>query len=158
MRSFIQFFHETPEQQRVEAIDAHRKRAEERIDQLRAGMQPLLDRLRKPGNRDAFRAVDNLLPDMGLATVDRFIALVQNILQTSGVRRRGKRAKQPLLDNVKQQIRELLGLRFSHQQICDRLADSPRPSGAAWAGLTWQAPYKAPRYRPAVSAWISEQR
>lgn len=153
-----EFIETIPEQKRINAIEKERKDTERDLHQLRIDVQPLLDRLREGKNANSFQALDALLLDEGLATVDRFISLVENILRASGPKQRPrKNATDSGVDEVKHRIREMIAAKMSHKDICERLGDSPRPRTVRWARLTWPAAYKHPDYQAAVT-FISKQR
>jgi hypothetical protein len=151
--------YETSEQERIEAIDAERKKAETRIRQLRSDMQPSLDYLRGPKTAEPFEALDGLLPDLGLNTIDRLTSLIENILQAcSGPLRRPKTQEHnDELQQVKIWIRQMRSEKLTHREICERLGDRPRPPRATWRFLpSWLAAYDDPKYREDVRTWISK--
>lgn len=55
---------------------------------------------------------------------------------------------------IKKRVRELRSENLSYEDICRRLADSPRPPRSTWRELTWPAAYK--RHTSAVTKWLSQ--
>jgi hypothetical protein len=60
---------------------------------------------------------------------------------------------------IKQIYSELKGegsVKDIHRKIAERLHDHPRPPGAKWANLPWDAAITHPKWRGPVRAWISK--
>ena len=69
---------------------------------------------------------------------------------------RGKqRRSQVPIERTKQEIRRLIDAGLTHQQVCERLDQAPRPANAAWNALSWPEAFRDRRYRGAVKSWIS---
>lgn len=64
------------------------------------------------------------------------------------------RQRDPDLQNLKARVRKLHRDGLTHRQICDRLANSPRPPRASWRELEWPLAYK--RRSSAVTKWLSD--
>jgi len=69
-------------------------------------------------------------------------------------RARRRRHRDSALEQLRQQVRNLRKDGLSHREICDRLADRPRPPRAIWRDLKWPIAYKA--YTGAVTKWLSD--
>lgn len=65
-----------------------------------------------------------------------------------------KRKCDPVVQRIKQQVRELRAAGLSHQEICKRLGSADRPPHAAWKNLTWPQAYL--QHPAAVRKWLSE--
>jgi hypothetical protein len=72
------------------------------------------------------------------------------------VRRRHRRS--PLrtdpLSSVKELARSIKGEGAGHADVCRRLGNMDRPTGAAWAQLSWPEAYR--KFPRAVSKWLSK--
>ena len=70
-------------------------------------------------------------------------------------RRRGRRGKDPLLQKLRERVRQMREARNTHFEMCKRLGSDPRPPLAAWRDLTWPAALNSKLYNPAVRKWLS---
>ena len=59
------------------------------------------------------------------------------------------------IEGVKKEIRESREAGLTHLEICERLANKPRPANAAWKELSWPQAFRNPKYRSAVKSWIA---
>ena len=66
----------------------------------------------------------------------------------------GKRKADAGLQNLRTRVRKFHDDGLTHREICDRLANSPRPPRAGWRDLEWPTAYK--RHTPAVTKWLSD--
>jgi hypothetical protein len=65
-----------------------------------------------------------------------------------------KRQADAGLQNLKARIRELRDEGLTHEGICFRLGNSPRPPRATWRDLEWPFAYR--RHTGAVAKWLSD--
>lgn len=59
------------------------------------------------------------------------------------------------IDPVRIRARQMLAEGATHQEVCQRLKDQPRPPRAEWRHLEWDKAYMDPRFRAAVCKWLS---
>jgi hypothetical protein len=67
-------------------------------------------------------------------------------------RRSGK--KDPVVQRIKKEVRQLRAAGHDYKTICDRLGSSDRPTRASWKDDSWPLAYK--RNTSAVRKWLSE--
>ena len=60
------------------------------------------------------------------------------------------------IEEVRVLARQWLTEGATHQQICQRLKDKPRPCHAAWRHLPWDKAFNEDRYRNSVRKWLSK--
>jgi hypothetical protein len=70
-------------------------------------------------------------------------------------RDRRRRSKDPDLQTLRDQVREMHKLGYSHFEMCRRFGDDPRPPGVGWRKLTWPAAFQNHKYNSAVRKWLS---
>jgi hypothetical protein len=71
-------------------------------------------------------------------------------------RRKSRRRDEVDLSRVRILVQELRAQGCSHQEICERLGDMPRPPLAKWRDLPWPTAFRNPKYRDAVKAKLSK--
>jgi hypothetical protein len=74
--------------------------------------------------------------------------------ETKACRASQKRQADAGLQNLKARVRQLRDEGLTHQAICDRLGNSPRPPRAAWRELAWPIAFR--RHPAAVAKWLSD--
>lgn len=60
------------------------------------------------------------------------------------------------LSQVRVRVKQLHAEGCTHQQMCDRLGNMPRPPMAKWKNLTWPAAFRNPLHRDAVKTKLSK--
>jgi hypothetical protein len=60
------------------------------------------------------------------------------------------------IEGVRIRARQMLAEGATHQQVCQRLKDAPRPPRVEWRHLSWDKAYQYERYRGAVCKWLSK--
>jgi hypothetical protein len=150
----LAFFEDSVEQKEINSIENTRRQFERKIIHHRTNLMSPLDRLRQSKTEAAFHALDGLLLEPG--NTDRFISLVQGILDLSVSGRRRKTGIEGDVESVKVMIRTMLRESLSHADICERLGDMPRPARATWRTLSWPKAFKNEKYRDAVKTYISK--
>ena len=68
------------------------------------------------------------------------------------------RSRDPVLEDLRHEVREMKGEKLSHRDMCVRLDANRRntPPGARWGGLTWCKAYKSEKYGGRVKKWLSK--
>ena len=68
------------------------------------------------------------------------------------------RSRDPVLEDLSHEVREMKGEKLSHRDMCVRLDANRRntPPGARWGGLTWCKAYKSEKYGGRVKKWLSK--
>ena len=60
------------------------------------------------------------------------------------------------VEDLRQRVKQMRAEGASHQEVCRRLADTPRPARTAWKHLTWDKAFKEPLFRRSVCKWLSK--
>ena len=60
------------------------------------------------------------------------------------------------VEDVRGRIKQMLAEGASHQEVCRRLANAPRPARVAWKHLPWDKAYMERRFRSSVCKWLSK--
>src|SRR5689334_3823760 len=58
------------------------------------------------------------------------------------------------VEDVRGRIKQMLAEGASHQEVCRRLANAPRPARVAWKHLPWDKAYMERRFRSSVCKWL----
>jgi hypothetical protein len=67
-----------------------------------------------------------------------------------------RRTKDPQLQKLRDQVREMHDARLTQFEMCRRLGNGQRPPEAAWRNLAWPVAFKDKRYSSSVRKWLSE--
>jgi hypothetical protein len=115
-----------------------------------AGFAPVVQRM--VGLRDLDLSYFALRPEFEAFAADWHGRVLNEIgNQSRPVQGRPERGD---LASLKHRIRDLRGQGKSYLEICDALADAPRPAKVRWRSLKWSQAYRS-RFRRSVVAWIA---
>lgn len=74
---------------------------------------------------------------------------------TGGGRPKQHRQKNHVLETTRPLLRQMRKEKYSQQDMCRRLGNSPRPVHAEWRDLPWPDAYKNKKYTNSVKKWLS---
>ena len=116
--------------------------------------------------RDALNFVGQLLSCQQRLLLKDFESIAERVQAvlldpSRTTRRRGKKAtchlsRETELETTRTLVRQMRAEGSSHAEICERLADHPRPPRAEWRGLPWPKAYANPKYHRSVASWLSK--